>query len=78
VIFNLVCLLYFFCGYDKRVTKLFCAVIQTCYFTVFNHRLGQPVSLFIVVLVLVDLEKKRVLCVCLCLCVQQQRVSEYL
>jgi len=48
----------FFCCYDKRVIKIFCAMIQTCYFTAFNHRSGQTVSLFIVVLVFVDVEKR--------------------
>jgi len=33
-------------------------MIQTCYFTAFNHRSGQTVSLFIVVLVFVDVEKR--------------------
>ena len=44
---------FFLCGYDKRVTSLFCAVVHTCCFGNFNHRSALSVSLFIVVLVFV-------------------------
>jgi hypothetical protein len=69
---------FFPCGYDKRVTTLFCAVIQTFYFVDFNRHSGVTVSIFIVVLVFVDVRKRCFVCACAWVCVRQQRVSEYL
>jgi hypothetical protein len=64
----------FSCGYNKRVTTLFCAVIQTSYFADFNHRLCL-FRYFIVVLFLVDVEKMCFVRVCLCVRVRAIAVS---
>jgi len=54
---------FFFCGYGKPVTSLFCVVIHTCYFVYFNRRSDPTVSSFVVVLLFVDVERRCIVCV---------------
>jgi len=70
-----VIVIFFPCGYNKRVTTLFCAVIHTCYFADFNHRSGLTVSIFVVVLILVNVRKRCFVRACVCACVRATAAS---